>query len=302
MSVHQLLKHRRVLVWERSETNLVDTSVKKSTKVRFQKHVCFFDACLAGNFGEIVDLLRNGVDVDCKNYEGLSALHKLALNNELGTIKFLIDHGCNVNAQDSEGWTPLHVASDCGHLELVKFLMVKDADAAILNNFGDLAIDMSDTAEIKAYLEEQMVRKGIDVQRVRNKEREDLLKMAKKYLEAGMPIYKIDEASGATPLHIAASKGYSEVLKTLLKCNVDVDARDNDGWTALHAAVFWKQFKSVETLAGNFANIHLLTNKNESIFDLADKDMLRALRKIESKNRKEIKQRLDELMSELHTS
>uniref|UniRef100_A0A3Q3VYI5 Uncharacterized protein n=1 Tax=Mola mola TaxID=94237 RepID=A0A3Q3VYI5_MOLML len=53
----------------------------------------------------------------------------------------------------------------------------------------------------------------------------------------------------ATALHVASAKGYIEVLKVLLKCGVDVDSRDIDGWTPLHAAAHWGQEEVCTLLA-----------------------------------------------------
>jgi ankyrin repeat protein len=41
---------------------------------------------------------------------------------------------------------------------------------------------------------------------------------------------------GGTPLHVAAFNGHSECVKFLVGSGVDVNARDNEGWTALSQA------------------------------------------------------------------
>ena len=41
--------------------------------------------------------------------------------------------------------------------------------------------------------------------------------------------------------HVAASNGYLEVLAFLAEHKADLNARDNEGWTPMHAAVYWSQ-------------------------------------------------------------
>ena len=46
-------------------------------------------------------------------------------------------------------------------------------------------------------------------------------------------------------VHVAAANGYLEVLAFLVENKADLNARDNEGWTAIHAAVYWNQVSSV---------------------------------------------------------
>jgi protein phosphatase 1 regulatory subunit 12A len=82
---------------------------------------------------------------------------------------------------------------------------------------------------------------------------------------------------GATPLHVAAAKNYTTVIQCvdmmlmgllwLVYCSVllsikgiDVDARDDDGWTPLHAAVHWESMEAAELLILSGANIYVKTD------------------------------------------
>lgn len=62
----------------------------------------------------------------------------------------------------------------------------------------------------------------------------------------------------------------------LVSCeNVIVDATDDDGWTPLHAAVYWGQMDAAEKLVEHGANVNVITG-NVSIL-LVCNDILRVL-------------------------
>lgn len=91
-----------------------------------------------------------------------------------------------------------------------------------------------------------------------------------------------DPLSGATILHVCAAKGYNEILNKLLTAfegKIDLDSfRDCDGYTALHAAAFWKQPETFETLLKFGANPELPTEKtseniiSSSVLELCKND------------------------------
>lgn len=63
----------------------------------------------------------------------------------------------------------------------------------------------------------------------------------------------IDEF-GRNKLHYAANNGVVLVVKKLLDDGIDIDAQDNNGWTALHFASQNNHFKVINLLLENKAN------------------------------------------------
>uniref|UniRef100_A0A672NSM2 Protein phosphatase 1 regulatory subunit 12A-like n=2 Tax=Sinocyclocheilus grahami TaxID=75366 RepID=A0A672NSM2_SINGR len=87
----------------------------------------------------------------------------------------------------------------------------------------------------------------------------------------------------ATALHVAAAKGYIEVLKVLLKCGIDVDSRDSDGWTAFHAATHWGQEEACTLLAEHMCDMNAVSNVGQTPLDVADENIVENLGELQKK-------------------
>lgn len=87
----------------------------------------------------------------------------------------------------------------------------------------------------------------------------------------------------ATALHVAAAKGYIEVLKVLLQGRLDVDSRDIDGWTPLHAAAHWGQEEVCRLLADNMCDMGAVNNVGQTPFDVADENLVDTLEELQKK-------------------
>jgi len=73
---------------------------------------------------------------------------------------------------------------------------------------------------------------------------------------------------GLTPLSIAAATGKSKMVKFLLKQGVDINARNKDGGTALHGAVFLGRSKSVQLLLEHGIDIKAQSHNGIKASDL----------------------------------
>ncbi|EGT41160.1 hypothetical protein CAEBREN_30205 [Caenorhabditis brenneri] len=73
-------------------------------------------------------------------------------------------------------------------------------------------------------------------------------------------------------MHVAASKGYTQLLELLIKAGGNVRAQDKEGWTPLHAAAHWAERDACKILLENGAELSDLTYTGIDVLGVADKE------------------------------
>ncbi|XP_055954452.1 protein phosphatase 1 regulatory subunit 12A isoform X11 [Patella vulgata] len=270
--------------WEDSETNRVSSSIREERlRVKFQDGCIFLAACSSSDTEEVKKLLDRGADINTSNIDGLTALHQACIDDNQDMVEFLVDNGAEVDVCDNEGWTPLHATASCGFTEIARYLIKRGANVAAVNNDGDLPMDICEDEEMENLLQKEMDEQGIDAELARQEEEERMLADANQWLNSKNVKEKKHTKTGATALHVAAAKSYIKVMEILIQAGVDVNARDNDGWTPLHAAAHWGQEESCQILVDNMCDMDIKNNAGQSAFELADAEMVRVLEDLKKK-------------------
>jgi len=276
--------------WDESETNRESSNIKISQRVKFQQAYVFLAACSSSDQDEVEKLLKRGVDINTSNIDGLTALHQACIDNNLLMVEYLLNRSADINCQDNEGWTPLHAAASCGNLDIVKYLISRGAIVDVCNNEGELPIDIAEGDDIIAFLENDMRRKGIDDEQARNIEHEIMLKHAQDWLNNNQKNSSkslaetiVHQRTGATALHVAAAKGYLDVIDVLIRAGANINAVDNDGWTPLHAAAHWDKHDVIHFLLERNADFDAKNYAGQTALDVCDGLTYELLKEIKDK-------------------
>ncbi|KAM6219958.1 protein phosphatase 1 regulatory subunit 12B isoform 2-T2 [Rhynchocyon petersi] len=254
-----------------------------SPRVRFEDGAVFLAACSSGDTDEVKKLLARGADINTVNVDGLTALHQACIDENLDMVKFLVENKANVNQQDNEGWTPLHAAASCGYLNIAEYFINHGASVGAVNSEGEVPSDLAEEPAMKDLLLEQVKKQGVDLEQSRKEEEQQMLQDARQWLNSGK-IEDVKQArSGATALHVAAAKGYSEVLRLLIQAGYELNVQDHDGWTPLHAAAHWGVKEACSILAEALCDMDIRNKLGQTPFDVADEGLVEHLEMLQKK-------------------
>ncbi|PON28597.1 AGC/PKA protein kinase [Trichoderma gamsii] len=201
---------------------------------------------LAAYFGLMcmTSLLKNGHNVDFRDYHGRTPLSCAAAKGHEATVRLLLEHGADMEAEDNSCWTPISQAALYGHEDIVKLLHEKGANFEAKDNQGWtpllLAIEDGHEAIVRLLLE-----MGADI--------------------------KVTISSGCTPIYYAASHGHESIVRLLVERHADVGAADVSGSTPLHEAARSGYESTVRVLLEKGADIMAIAEYEGTPLHLAAK-------------------------------
>ncbi|XP_029437921.1 protein phosphatase 1 regulatory subunit 12A-like isoform X2 [Rhinatrema bivittatum] len=272
--------------WLGSETDRAEpraSGAARLARVRFAQGAVFMAACSAGERAEVRTLLAAGADINGTNVDGLTALHQACIDENFDMVQFLVENGAYVNQPDNEGWTPLHAAASCGFVEIAEYLIKHGAKIAAVNSEGELPLDVAHENAMEKLLKAEIKKQGIDLEVARQEEEQLMVRDARQWVNKGKLEDIRHPKTGATALHVAAAKGYVEVMKLLFQLGFDVNICDNDGWTPLHAAAHWGQQEACRLLVEELCNMEAVNKVGQTPFDVVDESAESLLEELKKK-------------------
>ncbi|XP_049560136.1 ankyrin-1 isoform X10 [Orcinus orca] len=275
---------------EKEESKRKRRNRSRERKKKADAATSFLRAARSGNLDKALDHLRNGVDINTCNQNGLNglhlaskeghvkmvvellhkeiiletttkkgntALHIAALAGQDQVVRELVNYGANVNAQSQKGFTPLYMAAQENHLEVVKFLLENGANqnVATEDGFTPLAVALQQGHEnVVAHLINYGTKGKVRLPALHIAARNDDTRTAAVLLQND-PNPDVLSKTGFTPLHIAAHYENLNVAQLLLNRGASVNFTPQNGITPLHIA----------SRRGNVIMVRLLLDRGAQI-------------------------------------
>ncbi|XP_060564762.1 ankyrin repeat and SOCS box protein 7-like, partial [Ruditapes philippinarum] len=87
-----------------------------------------------GNLKGLENYLKNGGNVNLKDGNGTTLLHKTADEGDVSKVKVLLENGCSLDLQDEDGCTPVYIAVNRGNHSVLKTLLEAGALVNTVSN------------------------------------------------------------------------------------------------------------------------------------------------------------------------
>merc|ERR1719316_1496208 len=98
--------------------------------------VSMHDAARRGDLQKLQEYLKDGKDVNAKDFKGVTALGYAVGHDQLSVVKVLIDAKANINDVDSAGNSAVHFAAGYGKVKVLEHLLARGANASKVNQMG----------------------------------------------------------------------------------------------------------------------------------------------------------------------
>lgn len=233
-----------------------------------QKDELLLQAASLGNKVLVAKLIRENINVNTANANGVTALIKAVQHGKFAVVKLLINHGANVNAiaQGLHNTTALHKACQLGYAKIAGILIANGADVNAKKSDGSTPLMLA--TEIGSLrIVRLLIKHGANVNDTvqgfniipalhRACLRGDT-KIAALLIANGANV-NASMFEGSTPLILASEYGHLAIVQLLIDNNANIRATAQGYFnaTALHLACQYGHLKIAHLLILNGADIN----------------------------------------------
>lgn len=181
-------------------------------------------------------LIQHRANVNARDASFQTPLHLGAIQGNAAMCKYLLNERAQLDSREAQSRTPLQLACEAGHHELVQMLL--DHSNLNLNSMTFL------TAFFAA----------VEYGHVR---------IAESFFSHGLKLKELKKDS-YKPATLAAKSGCLAMVELMMQENCDIDARDENGWNALHFASYHGHYHVIDRLIASNVSTKATTSRKET--------------------------------------
>jgi len=235
---------------------------------------------LKANQDDIITyFLKKGVDVNKVDKDGNTPFINTASGKSVTIVEMMLPKVKNINAVNNKGESALLAAVKGSTSEVVELLIKNGADVKVSDKEGkNLAFYLVDSYRALGGRggrggfgggTPQAAGAGNGTAAGRTQTKDDFGNKLKALQSKGLS-FSAPQKDGNTLYHLAVTKNDLGILKKLADLNIDVNAKNEEGMTALHkAAMAAKDDTILKYLVSIGAKKDAVDSVNESAYDLA---------------------------------
>lgn len=204
--------------------------------VDIQERTPLVCAALNGHGDVVYVLLDGGADVNASDAANSTALHAAVINDHVDIARLFLLRGADPNRLDKDGFSPMCLAASNGDLSTMDLLLRKGANPGKLGEHGLAPIEIASRGGHGTAVQWLLMR-GVDV-----------------------------NSKDVFPLTEAVYANHPQIVRILLDAEVQIDAQNRLGHTALGTAIKHGNRSLIERLvaAGADVNVNATGSENES--------------------------------------
>lgn len=222
------------------------------------------------NLTKIENVLKRGVDVNCQNKFGKTALMIAAAHNS-DAVPLLINYGANVNLADHQGYTALMDALQQSNISSIKYLIEAKADLEKKEgDRGTTVLMQACSRREKKEIVKLLLEAGANPNTKNNSGETALMvdlnfsgQYADILMEHGANINECSK-NGTTALAIAAAYGSPETLKKILSYKPNLNITDDHMKDVMFSSVRNNNIEVIDILVKAGVTVNLQDDEGQN--------------------------------------
>uniref|UniRef100_A0A7N8WTG5 Ankyrin 1, erythrocytic a n=1 Tax=Mastacembelus armatus TaxID=205130 RepID=A0A7N8WTG5_9TELE len=213
----------------------------------------FLRAARSGNLDKALEHIKNGIDINTANQNGLNGLHLASKEGHVKMVLELLHNGIVLETTTKDGFTPLAVALQQGHENVVALLINYGTKGKVRLPALHIAARNDDTRTAAVLLQNDpnpdvLSKTGFTPLHIAA--HYENLNVAQLLLNRGANV-NFTPKNGITPLHIASRRGNVIMVRLLLDRGAQIEAKTKNGFTPLHIACKKNHMRVMDLLCFN---------------------------------------------------